>query len=185
MPILKIIFDICLLKGRPQDLPASWNFFWLTVLAIVATGYTSVVYLEGSSLGNLFYVILHEAIFGAVVWVILKVRGSPERWLQSIAALYAVKTLFNLLTLPVLPQVAEAVRLAYEAVQQAAAAPIGWELLLVFVVTIWNLLAMSQVMRHAADVSFGMGVLISFLAVVAAGIVKILLMTIFSVPVPA
>jgi hypothetical protein len=184
MPIVKIIFDICLLRGRPQDLPASWNLFWLIALAIVATSYTSVVYLEGSSLGNLFHVVLHETIFGAVVWTILKVRGRPERWLQSIMALYAVKTLFNLITLPLLPQVAEAAKHAFEAIQQGATAPFGWELSFVFAFTIWHLLAMSQVMRHAAEVSFGMGVLISFFALVAAGIVKILFMAMFSIPVP-
>ena len=185
MSILKIIVDICLLRGRPQDLPASWNLFWLTVLAVVATSYTSVVSIDGSSLGNLFHVILHETIFGAVVWTVLKVRGRPERWLQSIAALYAVKALFSLITLPFMPQVAEAAKHAFEAVQQGNPAPFGWELLFVFAVTIWHLLAMSQVMRHAAEVSFGLGVLISFLALVAAGMVKILLMTIFSIPVPA
>jgi hypothetical protein len=185
MPILKIIFDICLLRGRPQDLPASWNLLRLTVLATVLTGYARVVRVDGSGLGGLVLVIFQAAIFGAVVWMILKVRGRPERWLQSIAALYAVNALFSLMLLPVLPQLAEAGKHALEAFQQGAATPIGWELLFASAADIWYLLVMAQVMRHATELSFGLSALISFFALVTVGMVEILLISVFSVPVPA
>lgn len=183
MSILKIIFDICLLRGRPQDLPASWNLLQLTLLATVIMGYARVVRVDGHSVGGLLLVVAQSIIFGAVIWVILKMRDRPGRWLQSITALYALNALFGLLLLPVLPQLAEAGRLAFEAFQQGNPAPIGWELLFASVADIWYLLAMAQVMRHATELSFGRGVLVSFFALISVGMLEMLLILIFSAPV--
>ncbi len=185
MPTLKIIFDICLLRGRPQDLPASRNLLWLTALATVVTGYARVVRVEGPGVGGLFLVIFQAIIFGAVVWTILKMRGRPERWLQSIVALYAMNTVFSLMILPVLPQLVEAGKHALAAFHQGAATPIGWELWFASAADIWYLLVMTQVMRHATELTFGLSALISFSALVAVGMVEMLLILIFSVPVPA
>lgn len=184
MPITKIIFDICLLRGRPQDLPASRNLLFLTALATVVTGYARIVRVEEPGVGSLFLVIVQAIIFGAVVWAILKMRGRPERWLQSIVALYAMNTVFSLMLLPVLPQLAEAGKHALEAFHQGAATSIGWELWFASAADIWYLLVMAQVMRHATDLTFGISALISFFALVAVGMLELLLILIFSTPVP-
>lgn len=191
MPILKIIFDICLLRGRPQDLPASWNLFWLCALGSVVTGYASAAYVEGPSLAGLLHVVLHEAIFGGAVWVLLKTRNHPERWLQSIVALYAVGALFSLVTLPVLPQLTEFAKHAFETIQQGAAMPegaampVGGVVLFVFTIAVWHLLVMAQVLHHAMELSFGLSALIGIFTVVAVSIVEIVFISIFSVPVSA
>jgi hypothetical protein len=184
MPILKTIFDICLLRGRPQDLPASWNLLQLTALATVATGYARAARVDGPGLWGLLLVIFQTAIFGAVVWMILQVRARPERWLQSILALYAVNALFNLMILPILPQLVEAGKLALAAIQQGSAMPIGWELIFASAADIWYLMVMAQVMRHATDLPFGLSALISFFALISVFVLEMLFISVFSLPVP-
>ena len=184
MPILKIIFDICLLRGRPQDLPASRNLLGLIALAAVVTSYARVMRVDGASFSGLILSIFQVAIFGAVVWVVLKVRDRPERWLQSMTALYAVNTLFGLMILPVLPQLVEAAKHAIEAFQQGTAAPIGWELLFASAADVWYLLIMAQVLRQAAEWSFGLSVFVSVFALLSIGMMEIQLTAILSVPAP-
>ncbi len=192
MPILKIILDICLLRGRPQDLPASWNLFWLCMLGSMVIGYVPNIYLQGLSFAGLLLAVVHEAFFAGAVWLLLKVRNHPERWLQSMVALSAASVLLGLVRLSVLPQLpefAEFFKLVFEAAQQGTAMPtgpapdIGGLALVVLTTLVWSLLIMAQVLRHAMELPYALCVLIGFFTVVVARVVELVFISSVLVPV--
>jgi len=74
MHILKIILDICLLRGRAQDLPASMNLVWLTAAASVAVNALGMPE-RATDLAQLLFIASQAVMFGAVIWLLLRLRG--------------------------------------------------------------------------------------------------------------
>jgi hypothetical protein len=154
--------------------------------------FVTSAYLQGPNLGGLLSVVLHEAVFVGAVWVLLKLRHHPERWLQSITALSAASVLLGLVLLPVLPKLAELVefaRLAFETLQrgevlhEVPAMPLRWLAWLFFIIAVWKLLVMAQVLRHAMELSFAWCVVIGFFTVISVSIVEGVFISFLSAPV--
>lgn len=143
MNFLKTIVDICLLRGRTQDLPASMRLVVLTAVASVAVNSMGIPGQEVGG-GAILFIALQAALFGAAVWLLLRVRGFPARWLQTMTALYAVDTVFSLLLLPLLPALLEMLK-------QGAQATPGWEGFALLFLSGWMLLIIGRVLREATE----------------------------------
>jgi len=143
MPILKIIFDICLLRGRAQDLPASMNLVWLTASASVAVNALGMPE-RAADVAQLLFIASQAVLFGAVVWLLLRLRGFAARWTQTVTALYAVDAVFSLLLLPFLPAL-------MEMISQGPEAKPGWEAYVLLVLSGWLLLIIARVLREATE----------------------------------
>jgi hypothetical protein len=143
MHTLKIFLDICLLRGRAQDLPASMNLVWLTAAASVAVNVFGMP-ARASDLPQLLFIVSQAALFGAVVWFLLRLRGFPARWMQTITALYAVDAIFSLLLLPFLPAL-------MEMINQGPEAKPGWEAYALLALSGWLLLIIARVLREATE----------------------------------
>lgn len=143
MPILKVILDICLLRGRAQDLPASMNLVWLTAIASVAVNAVGMPE-RATNMGQLLFIASQAAMFGGVVWLLLRLRGFTERWLQTATALYAVDAVFSLLLLPFLPALMEMIK-------QGPEAKPGWEAYVLLMLSGWLLLIIARVLREATE----------------------------------
>ena len=164
MSILKILFDICLLRGQPQDLPASKNLVALTALLSIASTYT-LDHLHQEILRGLVFAASQTALLGAVVWVALAIRGYTERWLQTIAPLFAAATLVDVIKWLVVASV-----LGHE-----ASAPGPWLTGFILVIAMWFIAIMAHVLRHALALSMALAVLVSLGCVLASGMAMILL----------
>ena len=143
MHMLKIILDICLLRGRAQDLPSSMGFLWFAAAAGVVVNSLG---LSGKDLGlaPVLFIVSQTLLYGVAIWLVLRLRGFPARWMQTMTALYAVEAIFGLMLLPLLPAVVEMVR-------QGPPATLGWEGFAALFLSGWLLLIIARVLREATE----------------------------------
>lgn len=171
MHILKIILDICLLRGRAQDLPASMNLVWLTAAASVMVNALGMSE-QALDLAQLLFIASQAVLFGAVVWLVLRLRGFAARWMQTISALYAVDAVFSLLLLPFLPALMEMIK-------QGPEAKPGWEAYVLVALSGWLLLIIARVLREATEWPLPLAFLAGFAALLAVRILGHLLAPLF------
>lgn len=148
-------FDICRLIKRPQDIPESKN---LLTLCIIAYGFLSIV------LANLSQPI-EQAIVAGVIEVVLimgfslallQIRGKSSRWTQTVTALAGTGIIVSIVAFPVyiLIGVGELNELESSAGQSAG-------LLLLSVLACWNIAIMAHILRHALEINFMLGIVLS------------------------
>ena len=95
------LIRICLLVARPQDLPASREFFYLCVAAAFAILFTGYSILTGT--GNpLLLAAINTALLGVIWLIVLQVAGRKDRWLQSASAIYGSAAILNVVSLPII-----------------------------------------------------------------------------------
>jgi len=177
MHIFKIILDICLLRGRAQDLPASMNLVWLTAVASVAVNALGMPE-PALDLAQLLFIASQALLFGAAVWLLLRLRGFPTRWLQTVTALYAVDAVFSLLLLPFLPALMEMIKLGPEAKP-------SWEAYVLLALSGWLLLIIARVLREATEWPLPLAFLAGFTTLLAVRILGHLLAPLFGLMVQA
>lgn len=171
MNFLKNILDICLLRGRVQDLPTSTQL-------LVVTGFASVVVntlsMPEQNLGiaQLLFVALQPVLFGAVIFALLRLRGFPERWVQTMTALYAVDAVFSLLKLPFLPAMLEMMK-------QGPEAQFRWEAVLLLFLGGWLLLITARILREATEWPLPLAFFASLTALLVVFMLSYLLMPLF------
>jgi hypothetical protein len=159
MPILKIILDICLLRGRAQDLPASKNLVLLTAVASVAVNALGMPE-RATDFAQLLFIVSQAVLFGAVIWLLLRLRGLSARWVQTVTALYAVDAVFSLLLLPLLPALMDMIK-------QGPEAKPGWEAYLLLALSGWLLLIIARVLREATEWPLPLAFLAGFTSLLA------------------
>lgn len=170
MKTFRLIIDICLLRGRAQDLPVGMQYVWLSGIASAAIDLLSLP-TAGINAGTVVFIAMEAVLFGATLWTLLKLRGVPERWMQAVTALYAANAVFGLMLLPFVPALAEFVRL----VQQGANPAPGWEVFVSMFLRGWFLAVMTRVLREATDWSLGLSLVATFACLAFVGIVGALL----------
>lgn len=162
--LFKTFLAIAVLTGRPQDLPASRTLLaWTAVISIWSN------YIVDSAHGQpgtrLLFALMQTLLLGGWVWVALTARNHPERWMQTMTAIYGCAALLNLLAWPLLGML-QAEGMA------AGSVPLFFALAM----TLWFLAIMTQVLHHALMLPLlGSGAL-SFAILVANGWI---LMTLF------
>lgn len=163
-PTLKVLIDICLLRGQPQDLPASKPLVALTALLSVISTY-ALDPMHQDMVQGLVFAASQTVLLGATVWMVLAVRGYRARWLQTITPLYVATTLVDTLKWLVVAG-------RYDA---GAETQEPWLLGFVFASTLWFIAIMAHVLRHALAISLAVAVLVSLACILAAGMAMILL----------
>ncbi len=95
--IVKLVFDICLLRRSPEDLPYSNIFLILVVIlsAIVSILISSMIYDF-----TLVVMATIAGLFFSFVFVKVLLLKNPERFLQTFSAILACVTLINVLFIP-------------------------------------------------------------------------------------
>lgn len=170
MNFLKNILGICLLRGQVQDLPASMSLVWVVGTANVVMNALAL------DLEHLLTIISQVTFFGAVVWLLLRLRNVTARWMQTITALYAVDAVIVGLMLPFLPALTEMTNGMVEAMkqgQQELEIKPAWEAYILFILFgffLWKLLVTARVLREAAGWSPPMAFLVGFAALVLSSI---------------
>lgn len=161
--VLNTLLAIFLLRGRPQDLPTSRPLVWFTVLAVVLTDY-ALDRVHEDPVSRLSFATAQAVLLGAVVWLALRLRGYPERWMQTIAPLYAASAFINLLSWPLL-----------SGIDRAQADGPSWPLLFGFIMTLWFLAIMTQVLRHALAIPIALGLLAAISCLMTSGLALLLI----------
>jgi hypothetical protein len=97
LQFLRIFLDIVLWRRGPQDLPASTLLVWITLVAYVAVSAVQLALLDESALTWFFFLVVDPLMLTAWVWLVLKVFGHTERFVQTAAAVLGTGALLGLL----------------------------------------------------------------------------------------
>ncbi len=164
MSAIRTLVDICLLRGKPQDLPADRSLVWQTAVFSIVSNF-AIDNLHPDAATRLLFATTQVVLLGAVVWGALRLRHFPQRWMQVIAPLYAAGALINLLAWPLFSLV----------ITPNAPTSGNWALLLGVGMTVWFLAIMTNVMHHALELPVGRSAFISVACMMFSGLVLLLL----------
>jgi hypothetical protein len=147
LKISRFFVDLCLLRARPQDLPASNTLVWFTALATIATTLLSNEDLSSTTL----VAVAQVALLGLFTNVALTYRGFPARWPQTVTALYGMSTILNLVTLPVLHWMEQVKGTPRELMPAFAG----------LAITLWQLAIMTHIYQQALELPRATSILLS------------------------
>lgn len=140
LTLVRFFFDLCLLRAKPQDLPASDFLLGVTLSCYTLIGIatsTAVLPLQQAVLSSL----LSALLLAILTHTTLMLRGFAGRLNQTLSALAGSGSLLGLIVWPL----------------TASQAP----LLLVAAMVIWSLAVTAHILRHALSMSFSAGIAIS------------------------
>lgn len=133
--IIKLLFDICLFKKGPQDLPPS---VWLLRILVVVDVIVSYLMLSIHTdwLNSLLQAIVSAALIVGFSWLMLYVARKRERFYQTTGAFLGTEAVISFLALPGM-----------------ASMMIGTAALLAFIITIalmiWHWAVVGHIIRNA------------------------------------
>ena len=170
--LAKIFVDLCLFRAKPQDLPASNTLVFLTSILNISATLAVLHLIAGYNIGQtLILSIALIVAFGFVIWVVLKVNGLADRWIQTISALYGTRTLLLSIEWMLIPAAPPA-----ETISDLIA-NMGVALIAVSVLDIWIFAIMIVVIRHAIQTSVGISIIIGILCEVSTRLLVISLLS--------
>ena len=85
---LRIFVDIVLWRRGPQDLPVSTLLLALAVAAYLAVSVVQLALLRESPGTWAFFLVADPLLLGAWVWLVLRLFGRGERFLQTASAVF-------------------------------------------------------------------------------------------------
>jgi hypothetical protein len=150
--LLQLFIDICLLRGRPQDLPASGFLFGLTLAATLATAIPILLI----SLNGLMPTLAAAAMDVALMLIFL--RGGlyflklESRFLQTASAMFGTGAIINLVSIPI--------HMMLIADSGSDLMPLLGSLLYLMLL-VWSLVVLGHILRHSLEIPLGGGVAIA------------------------
>ncbi|MGH8119543.1 MAG: hypothetical protein ACRESK_02905 [Gammaproteobacteria bacterium] len=146
--VFREFFSICLLQGKPQDLPVS-NLL-LSLCLVIYTAENVLLALHKVTLIKALEASLLETVLITIITlVILVLSHRASRWQQTLTALIGTGCIMGVLALPIFYGSTLANTDALRAV-----------IFLLYVgLLVWNISIMSHILRHALDTSLVFGVI--------------------------
>jgi hypothetical protein len=152
--LIKLLFNICLLKKAPQDLPFSINLLKILVIINIIINFL----LMNMSV-NWFSALLKAAVGILLLcgfsWLCLFFSGKLRRFYQTTTALFGTDSLIDLFALPTI---------ATMAVNQGGLLAF----LVMMALIIWHWVIMGHIMRNALQQSFSFSLGLALLYLVIA-----------------
>ncbi|TAJ95219.1 MAG: hypothetical protein EPO31_02235 [Gammaproteobacteria bacterium] len=154
--LLRQFFRICLLRDRPQDLPAAGVLLGFCIGVYFATGVC--VAWPGREFGEAVLISLMDTpILLGFTAFLLAVRSHTERWLQTATALAGAGTVFNLIAIPMV--------LLINMGSFSDGGITLWQSLLelsILTLLIWNIAVIGFIYRHALELPFLAALVVAF-----------------------
>lgn len=147
--LIRLFWNICLLKRGPQDVP--YSVFLLAGMLTIDMLIGLVIYLIPDALGTVhstgrvfIYLLANNLSFMAAIYVILSLHGRTARSLQTISAMLGVDIILNLMHTPIL-------LLASSAKQHPAISLLF--VLGAMAIFVWEMVAYSHILKQALAIS--------------------------------
>ncbi len=150
--LLKLFFDICLLKARPQDVPASGALLSLTAILVMISGVASILSPAFGLAQSIMVCLLDVALTLVLLALFLHITNLSSRLIQTATAVFGTGVIINLVSLPV-------VRLL-----DAGSRNQGYGLLggvFYFALLLWSVVIMGHILRHSFNLRLSGGILIA------------------------
>lgn len=151
MQLLRQILGLCVLRTSPEDLPADPRLAWVLAAAYLLAG--GLIFMsEDGFLQGMAQAAVDALLLAAFVWLVLRWREFPERFVQTYTAMLGVSLVFTLVSWPLL-----------EAMPEELGAEMSLPQVGLLLVLLWNLIAQGQVLRRALEIGAGAGLGLAFL----------------------
>lgn len=135
------------MRMGPQDLPAGTAALILAMLLYLLA--TSLTILLGQPPDNAAGVLILAMLLPLVlVRIVLTLRGKPERWAQTLTALFGTSAILTAVNLPLVAMV-------------GADEPTAMAALMSLAVFIWSIAVDAHIWRHALNASFAAGLAVT------------------------
>jgi hypothetical protein len=149
---LRIFVDIVLWRRGPQDLPASKLLLGVAIAAYLAVSAVQLLLLGEPAATWFLFVVVDPLLLGAWVWLVLRLFGKPERFLQTASAVFGAGAVLGLaLYLPL--------QLIVSALDQEPTSALAQTFALLLVVTFT--LVTGRIVKLATDSSLFTGIAVS------------------------
>lgn len=145
--LLRVFFDICLLRQGPQDLPAAQALLWISLLAH-AIGSLVLASISLSGEAAMLSALVESLLMVTLSYVLLAVNNRRARWLQTLTALAGTNVILVMFALPLM--------VWWQSLRAANLDQVIPALLILGLV-IWNLMILAHIFRHALSSRFGLG----------------------------
>ncbi|GMR16794.1 MAG: hypothetical protein BMS9Abin31_1176 [Gammaproteobacteria bacterium] len=147
----KILWAICQLKARPQDLPLRVYMLAAVILAgiIVDSFATSILIPKLSVVDITKAVIIYNLVLLTAVYFLLKLIGYKERGVQTLTAIAGSGLFISLVLLPGL--------LMMNSVEEQVKSFV----LLILIDNVWRIAVNAHIFRHALSVGLLMAMILS------------------------
>ena len=93
---LRICLDIVLWRRGPQDLPASSLLLAIAVATYVAVSAVQLALLGETAATWFFFLVIDPLLLGGWLWLVLRLHGHAERFLQTAAAVFGTGAVLGL-----------------------------------------------------------------------------------------
>jgi len=150
--LLKLFFDICLFKKKPQDIPASTWLFRFLISIYLATSFLLLM-LSTDSFNALQQAFVEVLLILGFSWVILRISKRSARYQQTVCALMATDAIISFFAMPAM---------ATLAIQGS-----GLAFLVIISLMIWHWLVSGHIFSDALDQPFTFGLGIAFLYILS------------------
>ncbi|MBE9562509.1 MAG: hypothetical protein IMF12_06565, partial [Proteobacteria bacterium] len=155
---------ICRLRSGPQDLPASRNFFNVTLIFYTAIGLVLPL-IQLSLATAILSAIVDTALLVILVSSLLYFASHSARIIQTITALAGANSLFGILIIPLF--LINRSKFANGEIAQNISNMDFMLLLIFYAVIIWNFIVYAHILRNSLEIpifaSFALTILISLL----------------------
>ena len=154
LALLNYFWDLCLLRAKPQDAPASYMLLLLTLLANLMAGALVLGDAFNGPLSAFTVALADNLLLMGFLWLLLSWRAWTCRFLQVATALLGSGVLMTLISFPL--------QLALNNAPQQSAVAV-WAGLSLLLLLVWIHLVMGHILRHALEVVFAGGILLALL----------------------
>jgi hypothetical protein len=153
--LFRSFFDICLFNKTPQDIPASSQLLALCMLTYIASSIVLTLTFQDAGNAGLSGLI-DLCLVLLITYILLSIKRLSERWLQTSTALLGVGTIFGLFAMPFY------LALSIEGIDGNNNFVLSMG---VFSLIIWNIAVMAHILRHALNILYAGGIIISLMYV--------------------
>lgn len=150
--LLKLFIDLCRLRAKPQDVPASSALLLLSIVLALVSGMLSI----SGSVHGLMQVIIISLMDVAITLILLSIFlnlvNLSSRLLQTATAMFGTGAIINLVSFPVM------------LLMNSSPDNPGYQLLgalFYFALLIWSLVVMGHILRHSFNLPLTGGILIA------------------------
>ncbi|MGA8260102.1 MAG: hypothetical protein WB783_07825 [Arenicellales bacterium] len=138
-------------QAKPQDFPYSQGWMMLAAVVLCAGIFASYPVQDETSLVVALIAIVHVAAYGFALWIALRIRSKPERFVQTAATIFGTAALLQLVDWPFVNW----------AIKVQGTPQAQFPLLIIFGLGVWTFAVAVNIDRHAMDVSVGQSILIT------------------------
>ena len=147
--LLKLFWNICLLRQGPQDVPAAAVLFWLLlIMGFLLDLFMAVTFFEFSR--ALLVVSINTAALFGVVILLLLILGFANRIIQTLSTLIGTGLVFGFIRLPMI--------LLAKLMPQS----VGMFGFVEVIILVWSLVVIAHILRHALSIELLLAGVLAF-----------------------